>query len=118
MHIRPYQKLVVWQEAHTLCLLIYRLTKNFPTCERFRLVDQMCRSSSSISTNIAEGSVMNTKKHRFHFYSIASASLEELHYQCLLSKDIQYISDSEFIALDKQIQRTSFLLMKIKESLH
>ena len=35
---------------------IYKLTKTFPTHERFGLVTQMQRSAVSIPTNIAEGS--------------------------------------------------------------
>lgn len=59
MHIRPYQKLVTWQEAHKLCVAIYSQTKQYPEDERFGLISQMRRSASSVPTNIAEG---NAKK--------------------------------------------------------
>jgi four helix bundle protein len=34
---------------------IYSLTKNFPTEEKFSLVDQIRRSSRSVAANLAEG---------------------------------------------------------------
>lgn len=116
MHIRPYQKLIAWKEAHNLCLLIYKCTTKFPADERFRIVDQMCRASASIPTNIAEGSTRRTKKGRLYFYNIASTSLEELHYHCFLSHCLQYISSQEFEQLDDYLQRVSYLLVKLSKS--
>ena len=55
MHVRPYEKLIVWQEAHKLCLRALDLTGKFPKDERFRLVHQMCKSAYSVPMNIAEG---------------------------------------------------------------
>lgn len=117
MHVRPYQKLIVWREAHDLCVLIYRVTSTFPHDERFRLIDQMCRSSSSVPTNLAEGSTRATKKGGKYFYNIASTSLEELHYQCLLSQTLDYITVQQFEACDDRIQRISYLLTKLQMSL-
>lgn len=116
IHQRPYQKLVVWEEAHMLCLWAYKCTEKFPQKELYRLVDQMCRSSSSIPTNIAEGSAKSSKKERARYYEISQGSLEEFHYQCVLSKDLGYITDAEFSKVDDMIQRTSYLLVKLKTS--
>ena len=117
MHIRPYQKLIVWQEAHKLCMCIYAITREYPKDERFGLVSQMRRSSSSIPTNIAEGNAKKSTKERSHFFEISKASLEELHYQCFLSKDLQYISERRYEELDDHIQRVRFILEKLRKSL-
>lgn len=117
MHIRPYQKLIVWQEAHKLCLCIYRLTINYPADERFGLTSQMRRSSSSVPTNIAEGNVKKSLKERGHFFEISKASLEELHYQCLLSRDLKYVSQKNFEELDDHVQRVSYILGKLRNSI-
>ena len=53
--IKSFTDLNAWQEAHGLVLLIYKFTKNFPTEEKFGLIDQMRRCSVSVSSNIAEG---------------------------------------------------------------
>jgi uncharacterized protein YeaC (DUF1315 family) len=39
-----FQNLKVWQKAHNTVLKIYKTTKTFPSDERYRLVDQICRS--------------------------------------------------------------------------
>ncbi len=117
MRLRPYQRLFAWQEAHAVCLLTYKLTAEFPDRERFGLIAQMRSSSGSIATNIAEGNGRRTSKDKAHFFDIAIASLEELHYQFLLSKDLHYIDDATFADIDNKIQRTGYLISKLRSSL-
>lgn len=93
MAFRPYQKLIAWQEAHKLCVSIYALTTRYPLHERYGLISQMRRSSASIPTNIAEGNGKHSAKEHAHFLEISLTSLDELHYQCFLSKGLQYISE-------------------------
>lgn len=90
--LRPYQRLIAWQEAHKLCLWIYKITETFPKTELYRLVDQMCRSASSAPTNIVEASKKQSSKEQARFYEISLCSLEELHYQCLLAQELGYIT--------------------------
>jgi four helix bundle protein len=117
MYQRPHEKLIVWQEAHQLCLLIYRLTKSFPSDERFGLISQMRRSSASVPTNIAEGNTRRTWKDKRNFFDIAIASLEELHYESLLSKELAYLSQQQFQTIDQHIHRVSYLLTRLHSSL-
>lgn len=53
--IPRHEKLWVWQKAHELVLMIYKISKNMPRDEHFRLSDQIQRSSKSVQDNIAEG---------------------------------------------------------------
>ncbi|MDD4318722.1 MAG: four helix bundle protein [Candidatus Peribacteraceae bacterium] len=117
MHQRPHEKLVVWREAHALTLLLYRLTGTFPQEERFGLVSQMRRSSASVPTNIAEGNAKKSNKERHQFFERSLASLEELHYQCRLSRDLGYLSQEYFERLDDHMQRVSYLLTRLKVSI-
>ena len=114
---RPYQRLIVWKEAHALCLRTYRVTKEFPPEERYGLKSQMRSSSSSVPTNIAEGSRKSHPKERGQFYERAHCSLEELHYQYLLSCELGYIAQEEFKEVDGHIQRVSYLLMKLRNAI-
>ena len=50
-----FENLEAWKAAHKLTIMIYKTTKNFPADEKFRLIDQICRSSSSVAANLAEG---------------------------------------------------------------
>lgn len=117
MRKRPFENLIVWQESYALSLWVYEITKKFPSEEKFRLVDQMCRSSYSVPMNIAEGSGKKSHKERERFYETASCSLEELYCQCLFARDLKYISEKEFEKADDHMQRVSFLLMKLRAAL-
>jgi four helix bundle protein len=97
--------------------MIYKLTKKFPPEERFGLTNQMRRSAYSISTNIAEGNGRKTAKDRSHFLSIATGSVEELHYQCILARDLGYLTKEECEELHDCIQRTGYLIYKLQRSL-
>lgn len=116
MDKRPYQKLLAWQVADDLCVQIYRIVKNFPKDERFGLTSQTCRSAYSVPMNIAEGNAKRFPKDKARFFEIALSSLEELHYQIHLAQRLEYIEKDEFITLNKQIGRTSYLLTKLRSS--
>ena len=117
IHHRPYQKLIVWNEAHVLCKFIYNLTIRFPDYEKFALANQMRKSSYSVPTNIAEGTGKKSLKERDHFFAYSSCSLEELHYQCLLARDLGYITQAEFDEADEKIRKVSYLLMRLRNTL-
>ncbi|TSC79555.1 MAG: S23 ribosomal protein [Candidatus Peregrinibacteria bacterium Gr01-1014_25] len=117
MHQRPHERLVVWQEAYQLCLSMYRLTDSFPARERFALVNQQRRSAYSVPMNIAEGNAKSSPKERAHFFEIAHGSLEELHCQCMLARDLLYLSGKDYLKIDEHIHRVSYLLFRIRQSL-
>ena len=50
-----FRDLKIWQEAVRLMLEIHNICKKLPREEKFRIIDQSGRSSSSVSDNIAEG---------------------------------------------------------------
>ena len=50
-----FKDLKIWQEAIRLMFEVDKLCKKLPREERFRLIDQAGRSSSSAPDNIAEG---------------------------------------------------------------
>ena len=116
MSKRPYEQLIAWKEAHLLCLFIYTLTKYFPDSERYGLISQMRRSAYSVPTNIEEGNARRTNKDKSNFFLTALASLEELHYQSVLSRDLDYLSEVDFAKIADHLMRTSFLLTKLRST--
>ena len=77
----------------------------------------MRRSAYSIPMNLAEANGRRSPKEKVHFIDISIGSLEELHYQSLLTKDLRYISDDKLNDFDDRIQRIGFLLQKLRTSL-
>jgi four helix bundle protein len=52
--IRHHRDLLVWQEAKSTAMQIFRLTKCFPPEEKYSMTDQIRRSSRSVAANISE----------------------------------------------------------------
>lgn len=50
-----YKKLIVWQEAKKLVVLVYQITSLFPRTEDYALKDQMRRAVVSVLSQISEG---------------------------------------------------------------
>ena len=53
--IGSFEDLEVWRQARKIQRIVRQIIKRFPKVERYRLEDQMIRSSRSIARNIAEG---------------------------------------------------------------
>src|SRR4029077_15958892 len=87
---RSYKDLIVWQNGIALAKLIYELTKNFPSEERFGLVAQMRRAAVSIPSNIAEGQALHTTGEFIQFISHAEGSVAELDTQFILSIELNF----------------------------
>lgn len=76
----------------------------------YSLVDQMRRSASSVTSNIAEGFGRQTYKEKVCFYYIAQGSLTELKNQLLIAKDVKYFSVMDFQILAEKANATHRLL--------
>jgi four helix bundle protein len=72
-----FEKLEVWQMAVEYTDHCYAITEQLPANERYNLVSQMQRASTSIALNIAEGSTGQTDKEQASFLSMAIRSLVE-----------------------------------------
>jgi len=94
MQITDFYQLDAWKVSHRFVLSIYKCLKSLPTDEKYGVIDQLRRASSSITANIAEGFGRFHKKDKIHFYFQARGSLKEVQNFLLLSKDLGYIKDS------------------------
>ncbi len=115
--IESFTDLIAWKEAHKLALLIYKVTQDFPRKELFSLVDQMCRCSVSVSSNVAEGFSRQTKKEKIQFYYMSLGSLTELQNQLLIARDIKYVTKESFDEIALQTVRVSKLINGLIKSL-
>lgn len=114
MKERSYQKLIAWQKSHLLCRMVYKITKKFPSDERYGLVSQMRRSAYSVPMNIAEGNARRTSKEKSRFFEIALASMDEVHYQCVLAKDLEYVDSKDLQYIDALLEEVSIFLTKLR----
>ena len=112
-----WRDLDVWQKAHALVLKIYKVVAKFPPQERFRLVDQLCRSAISVPANIVEGQSRQTTKEYLQFLYHARGSIEETRYHLLLAKDLGYISLSDYAHLESEFEQISRMLNALIQTL-
>ena len=67
----------VYKLAEELELEVHELTKKFPRDELYRSIDQIRRSSSAATNNIAESYHKTTPKEKIRFIDIAKGEAEE-----------------------------------------
>lgn len=108
--IKTFRDLEVWRKAHDLVLLIYAITKSFPTDERYGLVSQLRRAALSVATNIVEGFKRRSVNDSLHFYNMSEASLEEVKYELMVSRDLRYINNDIYQQSNNLAEEVSRLL--------
>jgi len=76
--IRSFEDLIVWQKAHQFFLDVVRDADPFKRSMAARVIaNQVLRSASSISSNIAEGFGRRTGKEYTHYLIVARGSTTE-----------------------------------------
>ena len=94
--MKAFTDLEVWQKARLFRSNISVLVKSFPAEEKYRLGDQIVRSSRSVGNNIAEG------HGRFHYIDSARflinarGSLIETLDHLIIALDEKYITEEDF----------------------
>jgi four helix bundle protein len=97
----PYEKFEAWKVAHDLALEVYRVSEQWPACERYQLTSQVRRAALSVPTNIAEGAAKRGPREFRRYLDIARGSLSELSYLLRFSKDRGILDVETFLALDE-----------------
>ncbi|MEK7466320.1 MAG: four helix bundle protein [Planctomycetota bacterium] len=112
--MQNFRNLVVWQRAHELVLEVYRSSARFPTEERFGVTSQLRRASVSVPANIAEGARRRSGKDYAHFLNIAQASLAEVEYLLLLSRDLGYLQVPTHQELEARMRPVAGMLEALR----
>ena len=118
-----FKNLILWQKARELKIEITQLTKKFPNDERYRLTDQVIRSSRSVNALISEGHGRFTYPDQIHYCIQARGSLSETINHLTDAFDEEYITTEEinhFKTIGKELERLlngylDFLRKKQKE---
>ena len=85
-----FTELETWKQARKIRNMISGLVKKFPAEEKFRLADQIIRSSRSIGNNIAEG------HGRFHY-------LDNIRFCIMARGSLSETLDHMIVALNEHI---------------
>ena len=93
--MNSFTDLEVWKKARVLRNNVSELTKTFPLEEKYRLSDQIIRSSRSIGNNIAEG------HGRFHYADAAKFLLNSRGSAAETIDHLVIALDNNFINVEK-----------------
>jgi four helix bundle protein len=107
-----HKDLDIWKESMALAKDVYVLTKTFPKEELYGLTSQIRRSVVSIPSNIAEGAARNSDKEFIQFLYISLGSLSETETQLILSQDLGFISNLDFLPKIEIIKKKILGLIK------
>jgi len=92
-----FRELKVYQKSFAFAMKIFEITKKFPQEEKFKLTDQIRRSSRAVCREIGEGD--RKRQDPRHFYSkMSDADMENT--ETIVSLDFaqscKYISNDEY----------------------
>ena len=109
--IKHFRDLLVYQRAFEAAMTIFQLTKEFPSEERYSLVDQVRRASRSVCSNLSEA--WRKRRYVAVFKNKITDSMQEAsETQCWLEFSLacEYIEQATFINLDGEYEEIIAML--------
>lgn len=108
--MKSFTELEAWKKSRILRNDVFELVKGFPSEEKYRLTDQIIRSSRSVGNNIAEG------HGRFHYNDAAKflinarGSASETIDHLIIALDVDIIDNDVFEKFESQCQECMRLI--------
>ena len=88
-----HTKLNVYKSSQELILECYRVTTQFPSEEKFAMIQQIRRAALSVHLNIAEGCSRKSKSERSRFFEIARGSVIEIDTALDVALELKYCTE-------------------------
>ena len=105
-----FTDLEFWKKARILKNEVKTLVDIFPLEEKYRLTDQLIRSSRCINAVVAEGYGRFTFKDQLHFCIIARGSLYETLNHLIDAFDCKFIDEGKLVYFKNMIDEIAKLL--------
>jgi four helix bundle protein len=99
--ILGFRELRVYRDAFAAAMRIFELTRQFPSEEKYSMVDQIRRSSRSVCANIGEA--WRKRRYKAHFVSKlsdAEGEAEETRVWLEFALRCRYLEQNDFDQLD------------------
>jgi four helix bundle protein len=115
--IKTLSDLDIFKMSYEIAMDIFQMTRIFPKEEKYSLIDQVIRSSRSVSANIAEGWGKRTYENDFKRHLVYSmGSLEETKIWLLFARDCQYIDETRYSELMQKMNKLGGKIYKLYEN--
>ncbi|MFO0661188.1 MAG: four helix bundle protein [Polyangiaceae bacterium] len=100
----------LWQQAHRLALVAYRVTGEFPVGEHDALATYIRRAATSVPAAVADGFGRANERDLKRRLSSAQGAVSEVFALCLLARDLGIVSLETFDVLHGEARRVSMAL--------
>ncbi len=97
------ENLKIYVLAERIEIFLHKLTKKYPSDEKYRMVDQIRRASNAVSSNIAEGYGRFSYKEKIRYMHIARGEAYELKQLMIRSYKKDFIKKESSEFLDQKI---------------
>lgn len=111
-----FEKLNVWIDSKELIILIYNITKSFPSEEKFGLTNQLRRASISVASNLTEVTSRTTNKDMTYFTTLSFSSLMEVLNQIIIPHELDFLKEKDYNEIRKEIEKISNKLNTLKKA--
>lgn len=111
MKINSAKELIVYKEAYTLAMEIYKISKEWPAEERYSLTDQIRRSSRAVCSNLREA--WSKRRYEAHFLmKLTDCDGENSETDTWLdyAKDCGYLKEKDYTRLSKKCREVGRML--------
>jgi len=115
--MQDYRKLRVWQKSHALTLKTYAVSAYLDSPKGWPLQRQLLRAAISVPSNIAEGAGRNSDPDFRQFLGHSLGSLNEVEYDLLLARDLEFLPAAEHSRLSAQLEEVRRMLSGLMASL-
>jgi four helix bundle protein len=115
--MQDFRNLKVWQKAHNLTLLIYKLTADFPRDEIFGLRNSLRKTCVDIPAFIAEGSGKSNDADFSRSLTGAMALAHRLEHYALLAFDLKHFSQESHKFINSEIVELRKMLIGFNRTL-
>ncbi len=103
---RGFEDLNCYKLALEVMVSVHEMVKVLPPSEKFDLISQICRSSKSITANLAEGYGRYHYLDSLHYYAIARGELNETLAHLINARVLSYIDQPIFESIYQLIRET------------
>ena len=108
--MKSHKNLEVWNRAVDFVTSVYKVTAKYPKQEMYGLTSQIRRSAVSIASNISEGAARQSPREFIQFLYIALGSASEVDVQLLVSRNLEFISNEEYVEMSQEREEISKML--------
>lgn len=93
--MRNFREYEVWKNGISFTAATYIFTRELPDEEKFGIISQLRRASTSIPSNIAEGCSRHSENDFARFVEIALGSAFEVETLLIICKEVEYLEEDQ-----------------------